>query len=1564
MRSFDTSAGKERQKLIENQSIKKNQQYKNEESRNANGIEKISKEQSAQINKFKATSKIYCWGSIINTSKPRQNRSSSKRKHTRSSSKSKSVRYDDKELHDTNEDQDLLEISDLNRLYKFKKNAIVNVSCGKNHVALISKKGELYMMGQNDSGQLGIESLNGEPQHIYEEPVQISSLYYKGLVVDQVTCGFSHTLAVSKNGKVFSWGYGKFGALGHQNFESKSIPIEISYFTSAYQSSSEIIQIQAGAHHSGLLDIHGDLYMWGAGEIGQLGTSSRINENKPTQIRKITQEGEKIQDISLGNYHTLILTDMGRVLQTGICSKQLKQENQSDFQTTFGIVKCLETYKGIKSIKAKDFSVALNEYGKLFIWSDVYHVDSIGGGIDDMARISFGEQAQFNQMYIHDYELCADFILIRSNSDFYTYQFATKKLSRFNDKQENSVNINELSILSCGHNYIVGIKTNINESLSMNKSKSQASISSSNAKSLQKSSKRSSRHVQKYNQSQLRYDINHLKSQQQILDDNLRYQRHQYSEHEISDTIVHNQSYNGGRASTHIRKLSSSNNHTRNGSRGEGLLSNFSYENSGSNNLTILNSNHKLQEKAANFSNENSRFEFNNLNDKELRNFGVLNKNQIRSVIYDEIFENESITSQENLSHRRLSHVHIDKKIEQRRQSQNHESNGQNSQNLSLMKQINLLNNSKHQVQSIDELRCNPISSSEISPKIKHNRAKDQLELKYDKDSKILSHRDQNSKVSNPVLDNQQFMKQNYQVQLENLQQKQGPLSERKIGNKDKFKEAMKQEIKHRLEIEQQLKSLQNEFDHFKNEVGVEQMRKVLQESQEEYQKLYDICIQECEKSNKVQELYKKEKNLREQRENQIIDLGDQEEMLKNQIRHLEDQLNFLRDQQDTEQQSLKQTVLDQQKVIEELRILVKNDKDNSKEKIFDLEEMNIQLRNEIQQITEQFQGQNMIEMQKNLTLQNQNQDLKLMISQLQKQISILEQENKSIQESLNKERQLQQNESNKLQNSLQSKQNIINEYDQIFANMKEQEQEMRKQIESLQYQVALSNDNQKYDPEQQHLNNSILVTKEDLPQNLNTKQPVTPLSQQSKFQKQVRNSSQGKATNFIIKKPVGSQTSRIVEQVTSNNQKTNQGLVQHKASSQINRQSIVQKSQLKVKENQNQIENSQMSKLKKDTPEKLQQVINLTEINPHSLINDLNKSALNQDLQQQQHDSYKYNQSPLNIVTNSAQSKQNQTQMRKQRSNSPIDYLGLKPKTQSSFAPRLGSQTSRNKLQQNLIQSKTQPSNIQPLQQQMISPKIIGRYAIDEADMGTPSQYSLNITPTVQSSRGQQNDHAQINLNLSTTHLFLQNQLNQSMFDQQVDQQQDYLSGSNSTKGASNLSKSFDGGNSKNSILKKQVKFLVEQSNHSTNSHLQEQLESQSNYNHDSNKNLQPLNKISNIQKEQEIELLYETLANEMKILKGLNNHQALIQGSVQSVQNQEKNLTNLPLSVSHNNNYSFSQKDNLNVSQNQSIVNTSQNNASGSSVDNLKGKLEQIRKNKTILEEKIKQYEKKLAK
>jgi len=93
-------------------------------------------------------------------------------------------------------------------------------------------------------------------------------------------------------------------------------------------------------------------------------------------------------------------------------------------------------------------------------------------------------------------------------------------------------------------------------------------------------------------------------------------------------------------------------------------------------------------------------------------------------------------------------------------------------------------------------------------------------------------------------------------------------LSDLKKLKKEDLKVALNDEIDRRMQLEKQMEVLQAQFLSFKKDVGVDQMKQVLADSQQEYQKLYDICVMECEKGAKMGEQCKKEKRLREEREN------------------------------------------------------------------------------------------------------------------------------------------------------------------------------------------------------------------------------------------------------------------------------------------------------------------------------------------------------------------------------------------------------------------------------------------------------------------------------------------------------------------------------------------------------------------------------------------------------------------------------------------------------------------------------------------------------------------------
>lgn len=71
--------------------------------------------------------------------------------------------------------------------------------------------GDVWAFGCNDSGQLGLGERAVEAKHA--EPRMVRSL--KGAKVVALAAGSAHSMALTSQGEVLSWGQSSFGALGH-----------------------------------------------------------------------------------------------------------------------------------------------------------------------------------------------------------------------------------------------------------------------------------------------------------------------------------------------------------------------------------------------------------------------------------------------------------------------------------------------------------------------------------------------------------------------------------------------------------------------------------------------------------------------------------------------------------------------------------------------------------------------------------------------------------------------------------------------------------------------------------------------------------------------------------------------------------------------------------------------------------------------------------------------------------------------------------------------------------------------------------------------------------------------------------------------------------------------------------------------------------------------------------------------------------------------------------------------------------------------------------------------------
>jgi regulator of chromosome condensation len=118
--------------------------------------------------------------------------------------------------------------------------------------SLPQKSGNLLVCGQNDVGQLGLN-----PDDVMEKtrPALVSQI--SDVVV--VQAGGMHSLVLTKDGTIWSFGCNDEGALGRDTSEegSEAIPAKISL-------PGTVVRISAGDSHSACLLEDGRVFAWGS----------------------------------------------------------------------------------------------------------------------------------------------------------------------------------------------------------------------------------------------------------------------------------------------------------------------------------------------------------------------------------------------------------------------------------------------------------------------------------------------------------------------------------------------------------------------------------------------------------------------------------------------------------------------------------------------------------------------------------------------------------------------------------------------------------------------------------------------------------------------------------------------------------------------------------------------------------------------------------------------------------------------------------------------------------------------------------------------------------------------------------------------------------------------------------------------------------------------------------------------------------------------------------------------------------------------------------------------------
>lgn len=251
----------------------------------------------------------------------------------------------------------------------------VHLSGGSKSLFVVSQDGKVYACGEGTNGRLGL----GHNYNV-SEPRMLSVLSQYVVKKVAVHSGGKHAMALTLDGKVFSWGEGEDGKLGH----GTRITLDKPKLIEALRS-KRIRDIACGSSHSAAITSAGELYTWGLGEYGRLGHGDNATQLKPRLVSALLDY--RVVQVACGSRdaQTLALTEEGFVFSWGDGDFGKLGRGGSE---GCSVPHQVERLNGIGVVQIEcgaQFSLALSKAGEVWTWGkgDYYR---LGHGSDQHVR--------------------------------------------------------------------------------------------------------------------------------------------------------------------------------------------------------------------------------------------------------------------------------------------------------------------------------------------------------------------------------------------------------------------------------------------------------------------------------------------------------------------------------------------------------------------------------------------------------------------------------------------------------------------------------------------------------------------------------------------------------------------------------------------------------------------------------------------------------------------------------------------------------------------------------------------------------------------------------------------------------------------------------------------------------------------------------------------------------------------------------------------------------------------------------------------------------------------------
>ncbi|CEO97817.1 CAP-Gly domain-containing protein [Plasmodiophora brassicae] len=167
---------------------------------------------------------------------------------------------------------------------------ITSIACGLHAGLALSDQGVVWQWDMREGRRASVTHIAAQHVVFVDECV----------VVQQVASGDRHFLALDSEGVIYSWGCGQDGALGNGSLQDQNVPTVVSSLA------ERVVEIGCGSRHSICLTDQQRVLTWGNGHQGQLGHGDLSNFTLPHSV--ISLEGKGIRQVGAGAGQSLACT--------------------------------------------------------------------------------------------------------------------------------------------------------------------------------------------------------------------------------------------------------------------------------------------------------------------------------------------------------------------------------------------------------------------------------------------------------------------------------------------------------------------------------------------------------------------------------------------------------------------------------------------------------------------------------------------------------------------------------------------------------------------------------------------------------------------------------------------------------------------------------------------------------------------------------------------------------------------------------------------------------------------------------------------------------------------------------------------------------------------------------------------------------------------------------------------------------------------------------------------------------------------------------------------------------